>query len=448
MKTLMPHQEKALSWALKRARIALFMEMRLGKSLVAIRWAKAQKEAHNWLILAPSAALPGWREELLGDGIKELDICNLEAFPSDMVYEIVLSYIKNRHTRRTWFLMNYEKLTANPNLFKLMWGGVICDESTKIRNPQSEISKALNKQLNWARYKANLSGCPAPEWEGDYFQQMLFLYDGFMGESSFWNWRKKYCLNSGYDWTFNKTFKNKMDQELSELTFTLSRKDAGMGEKKVYEKRYVDMNFSQIGIYKHIEEDFEYSLEGKTSMTKWAPVKYNWMQQVAGGFGLSENERVCISNTKLNEIKYLLKTELKKEKVVIWFKHNWELEYAFICLTDMKCAIYTGDKKGGEEAFKNGDCQVMLAQGKCASMALDWSAASTAIYYSNWPDGEIRMQTEDRIVNVRKKEPLLYIDLITKDTIDEDIYDLLKGKKTKAQGFMSLLNKRMKEKYQ
>lgn len=75
MKTFMPHQKKAYDWALPLARAAFFMEMRLGKSLPALRWAKTKSQDN--LILAPKAALPGWKEELLDEGVKPIDIIEL-----------------------------------------------------------------------------------------------------------------------------------------------------------------------------------------------------------------------------------------------------------------------------------------------------------------------------------------------------------------------------------
>jgi hypothetical protein len=39
-KSFWPHQEQAMAYALERDRIALFMEMRCGKTPVAVRWAK------------------------------------------------------------------------------------------------------------------------------------------------------------------------------------------------------------------------------------------------------------------------------------------------------------------------------------------------------------------------------------------------------------------------
>ena len=42
LRKLMPHQADALAYANQNSAIALFMEMRLGKTLVAIRWAQEQ----------------------------------------------------------------------------------------------------------------------------------------------------------------------------------------------------------------------------------------------------------------------------------------------------------------------------------------------------------------------------------------------------------------------
>jgi hypothetical protein len=39
-----------------------------------------------------------------------------------------------------------------------------------------------------------------------------------------------------------------------------------------------------------------------------------------------------------------------------------------------------------------------------------------------------RVQTEDRILSLKKKTPLLYVDLVVKDSVDEDVLDLLKDK--------------------
>ena len=91
--------------------------------------------------------------------------------------------------------------------------------------------------------------------------------------------------------------------------------------------------------------------------------------------------------------------------------------------------------KSDAEKFEKKRLQIICAQGRCGQYGLDWSVADTAIYYSNWYDGEIRQQSEDRIVHPKKKEPLLYIDLVAEDSIDEEVVAILKRKKLNAREF-------------
>ena len=61
-------------------------------------------------------------------------------------------------------------------------------------------------------------------------------------------------------------------------------------------------------------------------------------------------------------------------------------------------------------------------------MGINLSAADTAIYFSNSWALQDRLQSEDRILSP-ENNTLLYIDLITKNTIDEDIMLALQDKR-------------------
>jgi SNF2 family DNA or RNA helicase len=78
-------------------------------------------------------------------------------------------------------------------------------------------------------------------------------------------------------------------------------------------------------------------------------------------------------------------------------------------------------------------------------MGLDFSAASTAIYYSNSLNPEDRLQSEDRIVHPAKREPLLYIDLLTRGSVDEDIHLALQDKGAESKFFLSRVLRNFKE---
>jgi SNF2 family DNA or RNA helicase len=49
---------------------------------------------------------------------------------------------------------------------------------------------------------------------------------------------------------------------------------------------------------------------------------------------------------------------------------------------------------------------------------------------------EARVQSEDRIIHPQKKTPLLYIDLVSKGTIEEDVLKILQRKKIGSKAFM------------
>lgn len=437
MKRLLKHQLQALDYAKPLARIALFMEMRLGKTLVAIRWVEANaKDIKRTLVLSPKSVLPNWYEELLEEGYALEDIKLLEGTTQQRENQC-------QNNEAKWFLTNYETITHNPAIARLKWDCIILDESTKIRNPKADITKILIKQTSiHTMYKAILTGLPCPESELDYIEQFRFLYGSFMRENNYWWWRKKYAMQIGYDWVVNSHVSKLIKEEVHRLAFVLTRNEAGIGSEKIYEKRYTEMSDQQKKLYKQIEKEFAYEYEKENKTTKYVPVKMDWLARIAGGF---TPEGTSLGRGKIEEILDLLRNELKGEKVIIWFKFNHELFEVAEALrrADFKIGVFTGNEKSGLAPDNSllPETQIMCAQGKCGMYGLPWHAASTVINYSYWYDGEIREQSIDRVINPLKKEPILIIDLICKGTIDEDAVKILREKKVTATYFMSKLNK-------
>lgn len=432
----MPHQKKAYNKFAPLNYLALFMEMRLGKSLVAIRWASKFKGPK--LIIAPITPLGDWERELILENKKD-------------ILSLCISKQKLRGIEHTinnqWCLINYEKLRANPwLLYDIDWGVIIADESTKIRKPGNEITKILCKR-DYCLNRAILSGLPRPETDLDFFQQFKFLHGEFLNIDNFWNFRRKYFHQgwSGFNWVANTGTKTKIKREVHGKAFILTRKQAGIGSKKIYQRHDIEMDAAQKKIYKMIKKEFAFDLKNKDKWTKWAPTKFLWMSRVAGGF--TPDTKQLLSDKKAKVILDLLTENLKGQKVVIWFRFNKEMDYIkqvlknnHILFRSISAATKGIDRKSKTNTFRSSKkMNVMLSQIKCSKYGVDWSCADTAIYYSNPYDMEDRAQSEDRIIHPKKKIPVLFIDLITKETIDEDVLSILQGKKIDSNYFLKQL---------
>lgn len=439
LRPLFPHQQRMLEYATPRDRVAFFVEMRLGKTPVAIRWARA---ARRVLVVAPLTVLGdyGWCQELRLEGVARVH--RLFGLSTKQRR----AYFK-QHPFEGWYLINYEGLRVCPWILGKAWDVVICDESTKIRNPQAQITKLLTRATTHVDRKAILTGLPNPESALDYFAQMQFLHGEFLGQRNFWEFRHKYFHEAWmHNWVPNKTAVDTIKKEVHRLAFILTRKQAGIGNKKLHQVRTLTAPPDVRRLQKKITKDFAFD---NSFVTKWAPVQQIWLSKLAGGFS-PDNELLWPG--KLNELVSIVTEDLRDDPVVVWFRFNHEIRAAYDYLTDagVRTTFITGKTKVDERSriqgrFQRGKVQALLMQEKCGQYGLNLSCASTAIYYSNWWDHEVRAQSEDRIEHMTKAEPLLYIDLATENTVDMAVLAALREKRLTARVFNSRLISELKK---
>lgn len=414
---------------MKRKAIGLFLEMRLGKTPVAIRWAM-QRKRWKVLVIAPVDVLPGmqWEQEIEQEGGWPVYIWPtqdhatwLEAAEANSV---------------GWFGINYEAIRTRPEVLQLDWDAIILDESTRIRNPKAQITKVLLKHTRHIKYRAILSGLPNPESPLDLFCQMKFLHGSFLGFDNFWAFRQSKFNEVRYRWFPRKGVIEQIKDEIHEECFIRSKKQVGMGNKKVFERRYVLMTPGQRKLQTQVQREFS---AGKLE-TKWAPVQHLWLSRIAGGF---TPEGEMMADGKLKLLREIITKEWRKEQAVVWCRFTSELRAAHAMLkkAGVRCQIIRGKtpkKKRPiiQKKFHAGKYRVLLIQVKVGQYGLNLSCASRAIYYSNAWDAEIRSQSQERIEHMTKKEPLLYIDLVTRGSVDEDVLDALQEKKSNSRQFL------------
>lgn len=434
MKKLFDHQKAGLEFLRERKCAALFWDMRLGKTKTAIRWMKSLPVERS-LIVAPLSVLPVWVDELADEGIACTVLTGnvkqrMEAFDKSenkvfcINYEGLLSRSKNR-------------TEASPMAY-IAWDCVILDESTRIKNPQAKTTRVAQKYLASARYRLLLSGMPNPESALDLFEQIRFLNGHFDGCRTYWDFRNRYFTPFGeYDWFPKKGAVSAINSYVRHFSSVLTRKQAGYYTPKVYERRYVYLPDAVMRKYRKVER--EYAMGEKE--TNYTVVRRSWLHRIAGGF---PDEAEYIHRAKLDELVSLIDENFLGQPVVVYCRYTNELKAILTALRDaghLVRSIHGETQASVREALVNGfrkkHFNILVCQTKCVQYGLNFSRASAVVYYSNWEDMEIRAQSEDRTVHLEKDTPCLYIDLIAKDTVDEDIHASLQGKRVSTTALRS-----------
>lgn len=441
---LMKHQNDAVDYLMKQYAYkrggALFMEMRLGKTLSMIRFLKLpQMKDRRVVVIAPLIVCRSWTNELELENESYVNIGGLKS--EEKAWKI----------RRLWntgkkrfLVLNYEAIQKVP-LKQLITADdvIIADESIVLANPKNLCTKSLLKLEDFPqRFKYVLCGEPAPEHRLQYVTQMLFCQRTFMRKDNYYSYLRSNWDQFGRDYMPKSGHSEAMRTYLRERAFILSRAEAGIGSKKVYEQRHVEMTPSQKKAY----DSMLYQFETEEVSTNYIITQLLYLCRIAGG--MKPDESGWYTRHKLETLVEMLSGELRNEQVIVWFRFRAELKEAVEILRSKfgedAVGFIHGDVKPEDResvrlSFMTGKTRIVCMTISTAKRGTDWSSADTAIYFSNEYSGDARMQSEDRIVHPKKKVPVLIIDLLTVGSVDCEVVEKLTRKKIDSRLFKSAL---------
>jgi len=439
---LRDYQKIMLKYSLREVHPALFVQMRLGKTIVAIRSVKI-RGSRKILVVAPYSALYGWSLELDLEREQVHGIVELYGTRNER-----LQALQDQYASSKWFLLNKEGHQVIPEIADYHFDTVIIDESTFIKGPKSTVTKFYIDNFRDADHRYILTGTPAPESELDYFCQLQFLDKSIWDEKNFWEFRHKHFAIINYTPYIKPDSSKYLMNTLAKHTFFLTRSDVKLGGRKVYEKRMVQITSKMRKIYEKIEKEFLLDYLDVQQETIYATTKYIWLRRLCGGFV----DREFVSYAKIKELENLLEGELKNEQVVIIAHFVPEVKQIAKYFSKKYSVgmVYGGVSKRKRpeiyKAFQKGDLDLIVAQPVTIRHGVNLSASDTVVFYSSPEGGETREQVEDRVVNTAKNDSSLIIDLVCQDTIEEDLMKNLVRKEGK-QAMMRKLVQRLQKKH-
>jgi len=445
---LRDYQKRMLRYTLKERNPALFVQMRLGKTIVAIRSLRI-RGSRKILVIAPYSALYGWSLELIEEGQERNGIVELYGTRNERLNDLQEQYGSCR-----WFLLNREGHRVIPEIADYHFDAVVLDESTFIKAPYSKTkgcsaSRFFCENFRDADHRYVLTGTPAPESELDYFCQLRFLEWSLWKENNYWEFRHKHFGIINYTPYISPSGSQYLMSTLAKHCFFLTRSDVKLGGRKIYEKRMVILPPKVRKIYEKVEKEFVLEYLGMEQETIYATTKYIWLRRLCGGF--ADNQ--LVSYAKIKELEALLAGELKNEQVVILAKHVNEVKL----LTKYFSKKYSvGTVHGGVDkrkrpeiyrSFQAGDLDLLIAQPETVKHGVNLSASDTVVFYTSPDGGETREQAEDRVVNTSTNDASLIIDLVCQDTVEEDVMKNLVRKEGR-QDMMRKMVQRLQAKHE
>lgn len=424
------HQKVILHHIKPRDRVALFVDMRLGKTLCAIRWLK-HKNPKRTLIICPLSVIDVWDEELSAENVDHVILRS-----SNKEMEAILPHYNGV------IVTNYHAVLFT-SICEQEWDCVILDESQKIRDPQnkSKIAEAILNGFKNTELKVILTGTPNPESALDYFTQLQFLDPKYQNSVLGYTDRRKfaYCCGTNFNgrWRPNLRTIDALRDYLKEHCIVLRRSNPIVADhfknQKIYEKRFCDFEPKYRKLYDKFEKLWMTNPEHDNMdiQTRYALVAQNYLHQMSGGY--LKHEMNFDSDHKLKTLKEVIEDELDTtQQAVIWVKYKREAETIRSYL-HKHCTTITGEvpqteRKNRNRFWSEGNCRFLIAQIQTVSEGISFKATDTAIYYSNSWENVHRLQSEDRIL-APTNPTLLYIDILTKNCVDEDLYHGLMEKK-------------------
>jgi hypothetical protein len=368
------------------------------------------------------------------------------------------------------YITNPEFLLNNTWIFKQFGiDGLIFDESAKLKNYDSLITRCIQKYSEEMKYIYFLSGKPAPNTDAEYFSQMKMI-DPYSFDMSFGEFkRKKFVpvtkVNSYKQYLQFREMLNKTDcqssaekqfkvtnNDIADLvrrrSFTVSKEECFNLPPKIFQTKYFRLSKNAYIQYKNMEYDYYTIVQNAKKEGKIVSVTNHLaclrkLQQISSGF-LKDNEKYDELNKDKLDLLFETIDELPGKQVIIWCQYRYEIDKITQLMKEKQLKFVTA--YGGTEnvndsicCFKSGEAQYLIAHPRTLMYGATLTNCSYSIYFSISYSFEEFYQSHDRIYRYGQKTSCIYIFLQAQQTIDQVMYRCVMDKKRSAEIFETLL---------
>lgn len=420
MLKLYRHQQIALSYMRSNNYFALFMEQGTGKtipSLCRILDLLKSGKIENALVVAPKSALGAWERDI-------------ELF-NPLEQEMLRSAIT---------LINYDKVWRGDakSPYNRKYGCIILDEAHSIKNRTSRRSKFLLQIACKADYRYILTGTPISNGQLENIWALYCFLDPYMERGrvysrifggSYQKFQDRYCILNMYHKPSSYVHVNELQEIINEHSYRVKKVDCLDLPDKLPDE-IIKVDLAEKTLYKKLATEsaiLEYEILAENPLSRLVKLR-----QLASGHIKTDTGLIELENQKIPILQEIIEGYPDDKKLVIFAEFKYSIAKISELLRKMKIKFVTldGDQKDKTiwrkfQTDKN--IRVIVCQYQTAAAGIDLFASDTIVYYEPTLRSNILEQSRDRIHRTGQKEKCSYIHLLTKGTVEVDIYRALAG---------------------
>lgn len=336
--------------------------------------------------------------------------------------------------------INYDRVWRN-GFEKNQFDFIALDEAHCIKNRTSNRSKALLKMAVNANYRYILSGTIigngqleniyAPFTFLDPYLERGRVYSRIFG--SYQKFVDRYCILNMYHKPSSYIHVKELQEIINEHSYRVKKVDCLDLPDKLPDE-IVKVDLVEKKLYKKLATEsaiLEYEILAENPLSRLVKLR-----QLASGYltykEAGADKLLELKSEKLSVLEEILEGYPDDKKVVIFAEFKYSIAKISELLRKMKIRFVTldGDQKDKTiwrqfQADKR--IRVIVCQYQTANAGIDLFASDTIIYYEPTLRSITLEQSRDRIHRTGQKEKCSYIHLITKGTVEVDIYRALSG---------------------
>jgi SNF2 family DNA or RNA helicase len=460
---LMGHQNVMVKFCESLEYAGLFADYGTGKTLTSLMITELKKYKKILIVSTKLSIDTTWCDEVRVHTDFKFCILKGTAKQKAAMLEFALSKVSKPDRYGEYgeggkpmlFFINYEGIKSI--YYELRGAGfdaVFADESTKIKTFDAERTLALHELGGFIPHRYIMTGFPVTENLAELYSQIKFLDRGNAFGNSYYAFLNKYFVRCGPRMVVKKkSIKTIMDL-IKPFCIRITNEHLKL-PPKVYKEIDLDMTDQQRELLLKFNETFRIEF-GKVKIdTQYIFTLLSKSLEICDGFvqhiekeidpetdkptGKILSSELEVVETHKDEalVELLDEIDVSRNKVVIWCAFIFSVKKLKMILEKMHIPVLTltGATENANKTVqmfqRSKDFNVLICTQKKAAESVTLTAARYAIYYSKMWSNDLRLNSEARI---RRKgseihKSIMYIDLVTKNSVEKKVHDCLRKKK-------------------